>query len=55
MKKITLGHMALGFPHEGGQPKCDVALGLLPLRYNPSVSWRLAWALSGTAQGQRWA
>jgi hypothetical protein len=39
--KTMLGHVALGFPPEGGQPKRHVALDLLPLRYSPSTRWRL--------------
>jgi hypothetical protein len=39
MKKTTLGHVALGFPLEGGQPKRHVALGLLPFDYSPSATW----------------
>jgi len=39
MKKITLGHVALGFPPESGQPKRHVALGLLPLGCSSSATW----------------
>jgi hypothetical protein len=39
MKKIMLGHVALGFPPEGGQHRRHVVHGLLPLRCSPSVRW----------------
>ena len=65
MKKTTLGHSALGFPPEGGQPKRHVALGLFPLRCSPSARWRfdvgtarlgpqLALGLAGQDPKQHW-
>ena len=39
MKKTMLGHVALGFPPEGGQLKRNMVLGLLPLRCSPSARW----------------
>jgi len=51
MKKTLLEHVALGFPPEGGQRKCHMVLGLLPLGCSPSARWCFDWALTGMAQG----
>jgi hypothetical protein len=54
MKKTKLGHMALGFPPEGGHASATMRLACFLCTVVQAPGGALAWVLLGMAQGDTW-